>query len=120
MERSLESTLRRIGRWIVLIGGACGIGWGLLATGIFLTVMVWLDLVWELPPHVRIASLAGSVIVGLLLLGLSFARSWRQTAVPVVARHLDHVASTGGQILAGVDLSNAGEGILRTGTPSAL
>ena len=116
MERSLQATLRQLGRWILMIGGACGVGWGLIATGVFLVVMVWLDLVWEMPPQARIISLVGAVAAGLVLLAIVLRRTWTKTPVGEIARRLDHAGETGGQILAGVELAPGGEAVLRTGT----
>ena len=104
---SLLSRLRPFGRRMLTVGIATGIGWGLVAALLVVSVGMWLDLVLELPARVRIAS--GGMAVAFFVVLILFA-GWsavRRSLPGRLARRLDHVAGTGGEILSGVDLSRA-------------
>src|SRR5437016_12789258 len=95
----LQDRLRRLGRRLLAVGVAAGLGWGLAAAVLLLLVCAWLDLLWELPPGMRAASSAAAlVLTGLLVLAAGWlARRWGEPKA--LARRLDQLAGSGGQIL---------------------
>ena len=65
----LQAQLRHFARRLLAIGVASGLGWGLAAAILLLVVCVWLDLLWELPPAMRVAcAAAAAAVIGLLVL----------------------------------------------------
>jgi hypothetical protein len=105
MERvALQKHLQRFGRRLLAIGMASGVGWGLAAALLLVLAGAWFDLLWELPPQLRIACCISSLIVGALLLAAAGWLALRSRVPQALAYRLDTVAGTGGQIRSGVDL----------------
>ena len=65
---SLHKRLRYFGRRVLAVGVAAGVAWGIAAAVVLLLVSVWLDLLWELPPSVRIAGTVLALVVLVLLI----------------------------------------------------
>jgi hypothetical protein len=102
---SLRALLRRFGRRLLAIGVVAGVGWGLAAAVLLLVVCAWLDLLWELPPGLRVTSSAVALaVIGLLVLAAGWLAQLGSRP-SVLARRLDQVTASGGQILSGVDLA---------------
>jgi hypothetical protein len=80
--------------------------WAVVAATCVAIAAVWLDLALELSPMVRLVALVGASIIGCGSFAALLLRSISQTAPLQLARRLDSVGGTGGQILSGVDLSN--------------
>ncbi len=107
METPLLIThLHRVGRRLLAVRLASGLGWGLGAAIAVLLLGAWLDLLWELTPELRITAvaLAGTAGVGVIL-GQA-AIGWRGRDARRIASRMDRAAGTGGEILAGVDLTD--------------
>lgn len=103
--QALHARLHALGRRVLWIGAGAGLAWSLLTAFLLVLTAAWLDLVWELPPAVRIGSLAvaGLVAVGMLVLWIQRTTHGRQPQH--LARRLDRTVLAQGRIMAGVDLS---------------
>ncbi|MFI5456335.1 MAG: hypothetical protein ACHRXM_12880 [Isosphaerales bacterium] len=100
----LQAQLRRLGRRVRGVGGASGLGWGLVAMGVIALAGAWTDLVLELSPALRVGALATALLAGLALAIARARRAWRRAVPAALARRLDPIAGAQGQIVAGVDL----------------
>jgi hypothetical protein len=109
----LSKHLRRIGRRLLAVRLSSGVAWGLTAAVALLLVGVWCDLLWELSPELRIAASAIALVGSLFVMGAATFVALRSRNQRALARRLDQVGGTGGEILSGVDLL-AGE---RAGAP---
>ena len=99
----LHSQLRRFGRRLLALGVAAGIGWGITAAIVAAIAAAWIDLVWELPPAVRIAGIVIALVCGVGVLVAAGLRTWSQVAAG--ARSTSRFRRPdSGQIGAGVDL----------------
>lgn len=102
--KALTEYLRGLRRRFAAVGTATALGWALVTAVLLTVVLVWLDLILELSPELRLAlSCAVPAAATALLLATCYAML-RRAAWPVLARRLDIVGSTRGQILSGVDL----------------
>lgn len=106
---SLHQIFSRLRRRVLWIEGVSGVGWGLAAGLVLLLAGVWVDLVFDLPPLVRIAAVAAALSAAVGFLIWRPASALRRNVPDFLARRLDSVAGTGGQIRSGVDLSSAAE-----------
>ncbi|MGQ9651244.1 MAG: hypothetical protein ACUVXJ_14135, partial [Phycisphaerae bacterium] len=100
----LSDCLRSVRKRMLLVGISAGVGWALLVWLILLAICMWIDLVLELPPFLRLTSARVAMAFGL---GWAAWGGWsviRQSKPDDLARKMDAVAGTGGQILSGVDL----------------
>ncbi|HEV3257077.1 MAG TPA: hypothetical protein VG013_09375 [Gemmataceae bacterium] len=101
---TLRARLRQLGRRALAVGAAAGLGSGLATALLLLVGSAWLDLLFELSSGSRVGCDAGAVAV---LLGLVLVAGWqarRTGAARNLARRLDRVAETGGEVQSGVDL----------------
>src|SRR3954454_19272918 len=92
-------------RRVMQVGLAAGAGRGLSLALAVLLVFAWIDLVVELPPGLRLGATLLSLLGLVALIGAAAIHAARAATPAALARRLDEVAQTGGQILAGVDLS---------------
>src|SRR5438132_10710524 len=99
----LQDRLRRLGRRLLAIGLAAGMGWGLAAAALLLLVCAWLDLLWELPPSLRFTCDVAALAAAVLLLAAAGWLARRRGAALALARRLDGAAGARGQILSGAD-----------------
>lgn len=104
---SLQRRLRSVRRRSLMIGTASATVWGLAAAVVLLLGGVWLDLLWELSPQLRIGLLCAAGAVGVALVGVLLGITAQAARDKRLARRLDRVADSGGQILTGVELDNA-------------
>ncbi len=106
---TLRKCVNRIRRRILVFGGVAGVAWGVTAAAVLLLAAMWLDLLWELSPQMRIGAGAVALAAGpVVLVGiawLAFAHSRARS----VARRMDLAANTGGAILSGWDLAHGPE-----------
>jgi len=122
MDRNqLRNRLRTVGRRVVLYGTATGLVWGVAVASAVLLCGAWLDLLWELSPQGRIATLALAGLAGIgVAASLAAAAAGHARLVPV-ARRLDRTGTTGGAILTGLELdAPAGSPGARVGLTAGL
>jgi hypothetical protein len=101
----LTESLRRLRRRLFALAATAGLGWGLACLAALLVASIWLDLVVELPPRLRIvASCASLVAATSLAAGILFA-ALRQGQPRRLAGRLDAAGRAAGQIVAGFDLA---------------
>ena len=122
MDRNqLRTRLRTVGRRVVLYGTATGLVWGVTVASAVLLCGAWLDLLWELSPQGRIATLALSGLAGIGVMASLAAAAARHGRPAPVARGLDRTGSTGGAILTGLELdAPAGSPAARVGLTAGL
>ncbi|HUE72541.1 MAG TPA: hypothetical protein VMP01_16775 [Pirellulaceae bacterium] len=96
------SRLRRRAQWI---GGAQAASWSAFCAALLVVAAVWIDLAFELPPAYRVGGLLAAVAGGLVSLVLVLVAGYVEIARDQLARQLDRVAGTSGQIRAGMDLA---------------
>src|SRR5207249_29576 len=97
--------LRRIRRRLVFCEGVSGGSWSIIASVGLLLLAMWLDLLWELSPFLRIASVVGAAgVAPMVWMACGWLTASRGRGA-VLARRMDRVAGTGGVILSGWDLA---------------
>ncbi|MBI4581215.1 MAG: hypothetical protein HY718_16045 [Planctomycetes bacterium] len=104
----LAQRVRQLRGRVIRIGLGASVAWGLAAALACLIVGGWLDLVFELSPALRIGVAAVSLVVGVVLLVAVVAGAWRTGRTDLLARRMDEVGSTRGQIRSGIDLLRDG------------
>ncbi len=100
----LHHRLRSVRRRLLAIGSTSAVVWGLIAAVGLLLVGAWLDLLWELSPRLRIASLVCAASVAAMLICLLVRNIIVTGRDRAIARRLDRVAGSGGDILTGLEL----------------
>ncbi|MCE9546278.1 MAG: hypothetical protein K8T25_12250 [Planctomycetia bacterium] len=105
-QRSLVARLARVRRRLLALGTMTALIWGLIAATATLAAAVWLDLLWELAPQMRIVSLVVAAAVGVLLIVVYLWSLVRIAGNGAMARRLDVAGRTGGQIVTGLELSS--------------
>jgi hypothetical protein len=100
----LLDRLRRFRRRLIGIGVGASFGWAMAGALACLIAGVWLDLVFELSPALRIAVLIAAGSAGVVLALAMIVAVFRAGRFDLLARRLDAVGSTGGQIRSGTDL----------------
>lgn len=103
-EKRLLEALDGIRRRVLAIGVAAGTGWGLAGILFLLVLFAWADLALDLPSAMRLTCVWLSLACGAGLLIRAALLSFRGSTHRSVARRIDHVTRSGGQILSGVDL----------------
>ena len=106
-ERSLAVILQQLRQRALWIGGTAGSLWGICCALLALFIGVWLDLVLQLSPQLRIGVLVSAIATGLIVFT---RRTWitlGQSAGKWLACRLDDVTESGGQIVSGVELATA-------------
>ncbi len=101
---SLRAWISRAARRLLVIGGGAAVTWGLVAAVLVVVGGVWLDLLWDLSPAARIASVAAAGAAGMVLVA---ALTWRVAIAAhaaAIARRFDRAAGSGGSILTGLEL----------------
>ena len=112
---AIDTRLGRAGRRLMRIGAAAGAAWGLGGATSLLLLGAWLDLLWELSPALRIATLWAAGATGGLLLCTLAAAAVRAARHAAVARRLDRAGGSGGSILTGWELEQGNWGMRQTG-----
>ncbi len=102
---SLDILLDRVRRRLWCRSAAAGMIWGLAAATVLLLFGAWLDLLWELSPAWRIATLGAAGISGVVSLGTLAAVTLRAAHNAAIARRLDQAGDAGGRILTGWELA---------------
>lgn len=104
---ALVRSLRGIRGRMLRVGGSAAVAWAVAGAALCLIFGVWADLVFELSPKLRIAVLMVAAGAGLLLLAGTIVRTLRAGRSDLLARRLDLVGATGGQIRSGTDLMHS-------------
>lgn len=105
--RSLSSLSARVGllrRRAIGAGVAAGVGWGLTAGLALLMACAWLDLALDLPGAVRAACGIVAIVLAFAVLARLVAAAMRASSPLAMAKRLDVISRSHGQILSGVDL----------------
>lgn len=100
----LARSLRRCRGRALRVGGGAALGWGVVGAALCLIFGTWLDLVFELSAALRVGVVVASASAGLLLMAAFGTRAWLAGRADVLARRLDEVGATGGQVRTGADL----------------
>ena len=92
--------------------GACrvalaALAWASVAVVMAALAVVWLDLLWELSAEARSLSLVVAILAGAVVMAAGCGWATRRGEFSKLARRLDQVGGTGGQIVSGYDLSHA-------------
>jgi hypothetical protein len=101
----LTALLRGFRGRMLRVGGGAALAWGAVGALACLIFGTWTDLVFELSPALRIGVCLASACLGIVLLTWIGLRTWRRGRSELLARRLDEVGNTGGEILAGTDLA---------------
>ncbi len=107
LESHVHAEIRRVKRRYLLVSGAAGLCWALLAGALLLFAAVWLDLLWELSPAARIGSSFAAVALAAIALVVLLMRSSVDLRDGGLARRFDEAGATGGLITSGWDLERA-------------
>ena len=101
----LQQRLEGLRRVRMVVGGISGLFWGSLAFLATLIAWVWVDLVFDLPPALRIT--AWLTAFGMLaVFAVKVILNTRANARnELLAEELDNAAATGGEIRSGLDMS---------------
>ncbi len=100
----LREQLAEVAGRVRLIGAVDSLLWAVAVTGVALFLLAWMDIIWHLPTGLRQAIIPIALLSGLIGFGLLAARSWKRASADRIARRLDEVGGTGGQILSGWEL----------------
>jgi hypothetical protein len=103
----LNRQLQNLRRRLLAIRAVAGLLFSVPAAAAVVVAWIWLDLLWELSPGVRIAGDALAVLAAVAALATVCWRAARFANRSAMARRLDSVGGTGGQILSGFDLAHA-------------
>jgi hypothetical protein len=114
---TLSKTLGRLARRVLLIDGARGSVWALVAALACLACGVWFDLMLELPALLRVIVLVASVLLALLVLALGLQRALAAGQPARLAERLDLAVESGGQILSAFDMTIAAADRFETHSP---
>ena len=101
---SLLEPLRRLSRRLLAIGAATGLLLGSALGGVLLLAGVWLDVLWELPPVVRIIDAVLAMATPFAGAAISALLAWRRGHPLVLAKRIDRAAGASGEIRAAIDL----------------
>ena len=104
---ALIRRLRLLRRRMLIIGGMSGLCVAIAVCVTLWLALAWLDLLWELSPDARIFSNIAAITVGAALLTIILVRWLRLSQHALLARQLDRASSSGGQFIAGYELSAA-------------
>lgn len=102
----LTSMLKQVRRRQLLVGNTAGLLWAIVAAVSALLICMWLDLLWELSPQLRVVAAVASALVGLLLLAWLGGQTWRAARDAFAARQIDRAGGFGGAIVSGWELSS--------------
>ncbi len=103
----LAQAIERMRRRLYAVGTAAGAGRAALAALLLLVAAVWLDLILDLSPPLRIALSLGAALLGAALLAWFISRMIGEAAPRLLARRMDGTLASHGRILSGVELSLA-------------
>ncbi|MEN6459163.1 MAG: hypothetical protein ABFC63_09555 [Thermoguttaceae bacterium] len=108
---TVETKIGRLRRRLLGVHLAAATVWGFAAALLLVLLGAWLDLLWELPPAWRTATLWAAVAVGLVLLAMLAVLTWRAAQGFALARRLDEAGRARGRILTGWEFEQSRYGI---------
>src|SRR5262249_48208082 len=100
----LLAPVRRLARWLMIVGVATGFAAGTVAAALILLAGVWLDVLWELPPGARVANSVLAALAPVPGIGFGVFLAWRRGQPLQIAKRIDRAAAADGQIRAAIDL----------------
>ncbi|TWT94413.1 coiled-coil domain-containing protein [Stieleria varia] len=103
-QASLYRQLRLVANRLRTIGTCESICWALATLGVLFLSLAWMDIIWQLPMTVRRWGVPIAVLTVLCLFVWLLYRRFSSTNKELIARRLDEVGGTGGQILSGLDM----------------
>src|SRR3954447_9137223 len=101
---SLSQRLDELKRRLLALTAAVGASWGFLAAIALLLAAMWMDLIVELLPAMRVIAIIGCVIAAVITFARVFSPAMRSTKPVDLARRLDDRSSARGEIVSAVDL----------------
>src|SRR5580765_5789805 len=105
MIATLQNHLASLKHRLVRMSLACGAGWSIVAAIGVLILWMWLDLMVDLPPAVRMIANATALLAAIYVAGRIGVAALQQIRPIELGKKLDEAAQAHGQILSGVDLS---------------
>ncbi len=108
---TLTSRLRQVAWRLWTLGTTASAIWGLFAAVLLWLAGAWLDLLWEMPPELRLATWAVAALGATVAIGAVVWRTTRSTRAATIAFRVDRSAGAGGQIVTGYDLQTSGLGV---------
>lgn len=105
IRQSLFSRVGSLHRRSIWIRLGAALLWGVVAAMLSVMIAVWFDLLWDLSATARIRAMQIATGCGGLALLLGGWLGFRHSAMDRVARSLDSVGRTGGEIVAGLNLA---------------
>jgi len=105
----LAGQIKSFGNRSLSIGLVAGLLWSVVALVLVVTAAVWFDLLWELPASARILALRVAIGCGLVSLLVFVWLVVRRNRPADIARQLDAVGDTGGEIAAGLNLAGTSQ-----------
>lgn len=102
--------LHELRRRHLMLSTLASVGLGVVALVGLLALCIWVDLVLELAPGLRIASLVAIAGAAIAVMILPVRAMRRRLTRQYLARDLDRAGNGGGEILSGSDLAEAGGG----------
>ncbi len=103
----LSSRLEDLRRVRMIVGSTSGFCWGVMAFIGMLLVWVWIDLVLDLPPALRVMAWWTALAALVVIITRIVRKAKAASANAVLARQMDAVIGSGGQIQSGLDLAAA-------------
>ncbi len=103
---ALSGRLQQLRRRLLMVGFSAGALWGITVVIGVLVVGVIVDLLFDLPPTLRIAVLASCLLAGVAAAAVGVITAWRTSRDASLARQIDRVGGFGGQVLTGWELSS--------------
>ncbi|MBI3861979.1 MAG: hypothetical protein HY290_08785 [Planctomycetia bacterium] len=105
-----DATFETLKHRVLTIGAACGAGWGTCAALGVLLGAIGVDLVWDLSAGARIVAIVCGLAAGAFLLATFARAALQKTRDILLARRLDEIGATGGEIVTGYELQSAQKG----------
>lgn len=103
-DQKLRQQLAAVAQRVRLIGAVDSIFWAIAGIGVGFLLVAWMDIIWQLPVTVRQAVIPLALLLGIVCFLMLVYRVRRRAAATRIARRLDEVGQTGGQILSGWEL----------------
>ncbi|MEZ6059319.1 MAG: DUF4175 family protein [Planctomycetaceae bacterium] len=102
----LRGRIEDLRRKRLMIGGTSGLCWGMVAFLGMLLAWVWIDLVLNLPPSLRVTAWLAACATLIVVIVGNYRKAKASSADSVLARQLDSIVRSGGQIQSGLDLAS--------------